>query len=101
MARTLEDALHKLATMTGQITITAGVHHYREGSTPHYFWEVIGSLGAGECYPAFDQDDDLRVAVENVISQIEERRASGRAFVEAHPEWKELPVAHIPKLIED
>ena len=101
MARTLEDALHKLATMTGVITITAGVHRYREGSTPHHFWEVIGSLGAGECYPAFDQDDDLLVAVNNVILKIEERRANGLAYVEAHPEWKELPVVHVPKLIED
>jgi hypothetical protein len=101
MARTLEEALHKLATMTGQITITAGVHHYREGISPHYFWEVIGALGPGECYPAFDQSDDLIVAVENVISKIEERRVDGRRFVEAHPELKVLPVVHIPKLIED
>lgn len=101
MAHTLEEALHKLATMTGQITITAGVHRYREGISPHYLWEVIGSLGIGECYPAFDHNDDLIVAVENVISNIEERRVNGRAFVEAHPELKALPAVTIEKLIKE
>lgn len=100
MALTLEEALHKLGTMTVQINITAGQHHFREGITPHYLWEVIACRVPGECYPAFCQKDDLLEAVEGVIVDIEERLIAGRAFVEEHPELKALPAVTVEKLIK-
>jgi len=98
MSDALQEALHRLGTMSGQITITAGAHHYREGLSPHYVWEVIAPLAPGECYPPFAQDDDLLIAVNRVITEIEERCAAGRAFVEEHPELKALPKAKIEYL---
>jgi len=97
----LEEALHKLCTMVGQITITAGEHRYREGMPPHYLWEVIGSHGNGECYPAFAQADDLCVAIEKVITQLDERRTAAQAFIEANPELKSLPKSDHPTLIQE
>jgi len=94
----LKEALHRLGTMSVQITITAGAHHYREGFSPHYVWEVIALRVPGACYPAFSQNDDLLIAVNSVIDMIEERRAAGRAFVEEHPELKALPKATIEYL---
>lgn len=100
MARTLEEALRKLATMAVQINITAGAHRYREEMTPHYLWEVVALRVPGECYPAFCQKDDLLEAVEGVIAEIEERLIAGRGFVEEHLELKALPTVTIDKLMK-
>jgi hypothetical protein len=95
----MEEALRKLCTMSTQITITAGKHHYREGFEPHYLWEVIALQGEGQCYPPFAQEDDFLIAVQKVIEQIEEQRAGGAAFLEEFPELKALPVVETKYLI--
>jgi len=96
---TLEEALRKLCTMSVQITITAGRHHYREGFEPHYLWEVIAG-GEGECYPPFAQENDLLIAVQKVIERIEESRTSGAYLLEEFPELKALPVIETKYLID-
>ncbi len=68
---TLDAALKHLSEVAEYIQITYGKHVYREGFEPHYKWEVIAMRYSGECYPPFDQKDDLLEAIMRVTSCIE------------------------------
>lgn len=95
---TLDEAIYKLGTMAVIVRIVGGDDPIRLNALVKKRWHVVALAMPGECYPPFCDDDDLLSAVLNVISQIEERRAQGRAFIEANPELRALPVVVTPTL---
>ncbi len=85
---TLEQALNRLKDLVPFIKISHGRHVYRAGFKPHYAWEVIAFHEDGDCYPPFEQKDDLLEALMALIDLHEWRNDPDTRGVYGGTGWR-------------